>query len=441
MPKFIKVCSTTLLVSLSLAIAASFYSRTAYANNYVIHAGRLIDGVSAAPRERVTVVVSENKIVSVTGGFLAPAGEQQLIDLRSSTLMPGLMDMHSHVDLLVTPASYTERYWRDDTDKAIRGTVYARDLLTAGFTTIRNLGGATSIDLREAINDGIIPGPRIYAAGKSITSTGGHGDPTNGINRELSNLYGPPGPAAGVINGPYEAREAVRQRYKSGSDVIKIMVTGGVLSLARSGDNPQIMKDELDAIMDAANDYGFVVAAHAHGAKGVKRAVEAGVHSIEHGTYMTDEIMRLMKRKGTYYVPTISAGKWVALEADRYPAMIQPKARAVGAQMQATFTRAYQAGVKIAFGTDNGVFPHKLAGQEFLYMVEAGMPPMEAIKSATMSAATLLRIEDQLGSVEAGKLADLVAVRGDPLSDIELMTKINFVMKEGVIYKNENVSH
>ena len=426
---------TTLLSCLLLVASFIAGVSPASASEYLIHAGRLIDGVADKPRENVSVLVSGKKIVSVQSGFAAPAEQQEVVDLKDATLMPGLMDMHSHIEVILTPQSYIEKFSLDEANHAIRSTVYAENILMAGFTTIRNLGGRVSLNLRDEINSGRVPGPRIYAAGAPIATTGGHGDPTNGLNRELSLLYGPPGPDKGVINGPYEAREAVRQRYKDGSDVIKLTVTGGVLSLAKSGDNPQFMQDELDAIMEAANDYGFVVAVHAHGAEGMLRAVEAGVHSVEHGTYMTDDIMRLMKRKGTYFVPTITAGKWVAEHADAYPAVIQPKARAVGPKMQDTFARAYAAGVKIAFGSDNGVFPHELSGREFKYMVEAGMPPMEAIQSATMSAATLLRIDDQVGSVEGGKLADLVAVKGNPLNDIELMTDVSFVMKDGVIYK------
>jgi imidazolonepropionase-like amidohydrolase len=244
-----------------------------------------------------------------------------------------------------------------------------------------------------------------------------------------------PGPKEGVINGPDDAYKAVRQRYKEGSDVIKLTVTGGVLSLAKSGDNPQFTDEELAAIMDAAKDYHFVVAVHAHGAEGMKRAIRAGVHSVEHGTYMDQEAMKLMRKKGTYYVPTITAGKWVAEYADSYPPVVQPKARAVGPQIQSTFAKAYKNKVKIAFGTDAGVFPHGLNAREFLYMVEAGMPAMEAIQSATMESAKLLRIDDQLGSIKKGKIADIIAVKGDPLSDITLMQKVSFVMKEGQVYK------
>lgn len=423
-----KILVAALVLANSISVLAS---------DYVIHAGRLIDGKSNKATEKMSVIVKDNRITDIKSGYVASAEGQKVIDLKNHTLMPGLMDMHSHVDMIVDAEYYTKNFFKDEADQALRATQFTEDLLMAGFTTVRNLGGTVSLNIRDAVNAGYIPGPRIYAAGIGISTTGGHLDHTNGLNKQLSHLFGPPGPVKGIIDGPYAARQAVRQRYKDGSDVIKLAVTGGVLSMAKSGDNPQFMADELEAIMEAANDYNFVVAVHAHGEKGMKRAVEAGVHSVEHGTYMTPEIMKLMKKKGTYYVPTISAGKWVEKHADSYPAIIQPKARAVGPKMQDTFAKAYKNGVKIAFGTDNGVFPHALSGDEFVYMVEAGMPAMKAIQSATVNTADLLRISDKLGSVEVGKLADLVAVEGDPLEDITLMTDVKFVMKDGVIYKNQ----
>ncbi|QIZ76689.1 metal-dependent hydrolase family protein [Ferrimonas lipolytica] len=420
--------------TLVLAIATAFSTPVANANALYIHAGNLIDGVSDDVRSNVTIVVSDNTITAIKDGFIND-DNGRVVDLTDSTVMPGLMDMHTHVDMLLNKDGYTEGFFKNPPYFALRATNYVNDTLQAGFTTVRNLGGSVSTDLRDAINQGHIAGPRIYAAGKSIATTGGHADPTNGINRHLSLLEGAPGPTAGVINGYDDARQAVRQRYKEGSDVIKLTVTGGVLSLAKSGDNPQFMDDELKGIMDTAKDYGFVVAVHAHGAEGMKRAIRAGVDSVEHGTYMDKETIKLMKKNGTYYVPTISAGKWVAAHVDQYPTIVQPKARAVGPQIQKTFTKAYEAGVNIAFGTDAGVFPHGLNGREFGYMVEAGMAPMEAIQSATINGAKLLRIDDKLGSVESGKLADLVAVKGNPLEDITLMESVSFVMKDGTIYK------
>ena len=253
-------------------------------------------------------------------------------------------------------------------------------------------------------------------------------------------LKGDPGPKDGVVNSADDAWKAVRQRYKNGADLIKITATGGVLSVAASGDNPQFRMEELEAIMAAANDYGFTVAAHAHGKEGMKRAVMAGVTSIEHGTYMDEEVIELMKQYGTFYVPTIAAGKFVAEMAKKegyYPRVVAMKAAIIGPQIQETFAKAYRAGVKIAFGTDTGVSFHGDNAREFIYMVEAGMKPIEAIRAATITAAQLLRKEDQLGTIEPGKLADIIAVQGDPLKDIKSMLKVGFVMKEGKVYKNE----
>jgi len=315
--------------------------------------------------------------------------------------------------------------------------VYAGRTLQAGFTTVRDLGDSynLSVSLRNAIARGSVDGPRIFTAATAIATTGGHADPTN----NTAELYRfPVGPEEGVINGAADAYRAVRQRYKEGADLIKITATGGVLSVAKSGQNPQFTLEEVEAIVAAAKDYGFHVAAHAHGAEGIRRAVIGGVRSIEHGTYMDDELMRLMKRHGTYYVPTITAGRWVAEKAKLpgfFPEIVRPKAEAIGPLIQQTFARALRAGVKIAFGTDTGVSAHGENAQEFVYMVEAGMTPMAAIRSATSVAAEVLDAGDDLGSVQAGRYADLVAVAGDPLADISLLREIDFVMKGGVVYR------
>jgi len=310
--------------------------------------------------------------------------------------------------------------------------------LQSGFTTVRDLGGSgVNIALRNAIARGEVQGPRVFTAGKAIGTTGGHADPTNGYRKDL---MGDPGPAEGVINGPADAYHAVRQRYKDGSDCIKITATGGVLSQAKNGSNPQFTEEEIKAIVSAAQDYGFKVAAHAHGAEGIKRAVRAGVNSIEHGTLMDEEGMELMKKMGTYYVPTIIAGRSAADSAKipgYYTDMVVPKALAIGPKIQATFAKAYKAGVKIAFGTDAGVYAHGKNWMEFVYMTEAGMPAMEAIQSATVSAADLLGASESLGSLEAGKMADIIAVDGDPTKDINAMGKVRFVMKEGVVYRQD----
>jgi len=306
----------------------------------------------------------------------------------------------------------------------------------AGFTTVRDLGGTgVNTSLRNAINQRLVEGPRILSAGKSIATTGGHADPTNGYRKDL---MGDPGPLEGVINSPEEARQAVRQRYKDGSDLIKITATGGVLSIAKDGSGPQFTDEELKAIVETARDYGMHTAAHAHGAEGMKRAVMAGITTIEHGTKMTEEIMDLMKAKGTFFVPTISAGKYVAEQAKLpgiYHPLVVPKALEIGPQIQETFRKAYKRGVKIAFGTDAGVYPHGDNGKEFAYMVEAGMPALEAIKSATAVNAQILGMADKIGAIEPGMLADIVATDENPLKNIKTMAKVSFVMKDGVIYK------
>jgi len=409
----------------------------------IIHAGTLIDGVSDTPRKNVSIVINDGKITRIYDGhaFKAVADGPPVthIDLKDSTVMPGLMDMHTHLAFERSKESYSEGFFMNDADLALRASVYAKRTLMAGFTTVRDLGddGVTIVSLRNAIAKGWVDGPRIFTAGKSLATTGGHADPTNGRNAKLK---GDPGPKEGVVNGAEDARKAVRQRYKDGADLIKLTGTGGVLSLAKSGQNPQFQMDELKAIVETAKDYDFTVAVHAHGSEGMKRAVLAGVDSIEHGTYMTEEVMDLMIERGTYYVPTITAGAFVARKAKEkgyFPPIVRPKAAAIGPLIQGTFEKAYKRGVKIAFGTDSGVSAHGDNAEEFGLMVEAGMPAMEAIQSATMTTAQLLRIEDTLGSVEAGKIADLVAVKGNPLEDIQLMESISFVMKEGTVYKSE----
>ncbi len=422
----------TLFFGLSVAISSIAQQKT------YIYCGTLIDGKSDNVRNEVTIVIEGDKIIDVQKGYAKMNKKDNYIDLKDKTVMPGWFDMHVHLEGESNPKKYMERFTSNEADVAFQSTVYAKRTLMAGFTTVRDLGGTgVNTALRNAVNKGIVIGPRIYSAGKSIATTGGHADPTNGMKHLL---MGDPGPEAGVINSYDEAKKAVRQRYKNGVDVIKITATGGVLSVAKDGQGPQFTMDELKGIIEAANDYGFVTAAHAHGAEGMKRAVEAGINSIEHGTLMTDEVRTLMKKHGTYYVPTITAGKYVALKAEIdgfYPEIVRPKAREIGPKIQATFAKAHKAGVLIAFGTDAGVFPHGENAKEFGYMVEVGMKPMDAIKSATMGAATLLRVDDKLGSIEKGKIADLVATDKNPLDDIHTTENVHFVMKAGVVYKRE----
>lgn len=414
------------------------FSLFSQAEVQVIHAGKLVDTQKGVLLSERSIIIEDGKIKSIEKGFAKPESGK-IIDLKDSTLMPGLMDMHTHITEQFGRKIYLERYTIREGEFAIRATAYARRTLMAGFTTVRDLGDKyrLSVSLRKSIEDGFVPGPRIFTSGKAIATTGGHADPTNGhAQKELEF----PGPEAGVVNSPDEARAAVRQRYKEGADLIKITATGGVLSTAKSGQNPQFMMDELKSIIKTAKDYGFTVAAHAHGKEGMLRAIKAGVSSIEHGTFLDSEVLKAMKRYGTYYVPTIMAGKWVAEKSKVdgfFPDVVRPKAAAIGPKIHDSFRKAVKAGVKIAFGTDSGVSAHGENADEFLYMVEGGMTPMKAIQSATMEAAKLLRQEEKLGSVSPGKFADIVAVKGDPLSDISLMKKISFVMKDGKVYLNK----
>ena len=421
-----------------LFISLWLLTLTTYAQRTYLHCGNLIDGNSNEVMPEMTIIVEGDQIVTVEKGYQQPSSENRLIDLKDKTVLPGLMDMHVHIQNQSSKDNYSKGFRLNEADVALQAVQYANITLMSGFTTVRDLGGdGVNIALRNAINQGYIIGPRIYTAGKSIATTGGHADPTNGVRKDL---MGDPGPAEGVINGPDDARKAVRQRYKNGADVIKITSTGGVLSYAKDGSGPQFTDEELQAIIETANDYGMRTAAHAHGAEGMKRAVAAGITSIEHGTMMTEEIMDLMKEKGTYYVPTITAGKSVADSAQipgYYPEIVVPKALAIGPKIQETFGKAYQRGVKIAFGTDAGVFAHGKNAKEFGYMVEAGMPPMEAIQSATRVSAELLGVEDKLGTIEAGKMADIIAVNENPIENVGTLEAVVFVMKKGKVYKGD----
>ncbi|MDH3588278.1 MAG: amidohydrolase family protein [Gammaproteobacteria bacterium] len=420
-------------VLLALVVAIGFCAPTQART--LIHAGQLLNP-GAGSMQQLTIVVNADRIVAIENGYTQPKPGDELIDLSALTVLPGLMDMHVHLTTQFSRSTYLERFQLGAADVALRAAAAAEKTLLAGFTTVRDLGDSynVTVSLREAIRKGYVDGPRIYTAAKSLATTGGHADPTNGWRMDLR---GDPGPKEGVVNGIDDVRKAVRQRYKDGADLIKITATGGVLSVARSGQNPQFTEAEIEAVVAAGKDYDFHVAAHAHGAEGMKRAVRAGVRSIEHGTYMDKETMRLMKRHGTFYVPTISAGEWVA-EKSRvdgfFPELVRPKAAAIGPQISDTFSAAHAAGVKIAFGTDSGVSAHGDNAREFVLMVEAGMNPAEAIRSATLTASQLLGVEDMLGSIEVGKLADIIAVSGDPGEDIGVLQDVRFVMKDGKVY-------
>lgn len=425
-----------LLKQLVMGFALFMACQCLIAQEVYIYCGQLIDCTSEAVKGPSTIIVDGNKIKSVEDGYKNPTAGATVIDLKNQTVMPGWTDMHVHIEGESSPNRYIERFTLNKADVALRATQYTTRTLMAGFTGVRDLGGSgVNVSLRNAIRQGIVVGPRIYTAEKGIGTTGGHADPTNGVREDLR---GDPGPAEGVVNSPDDAKKAVRQRYKNGADCIKITATGGVLSVAKDGQGPQFTMEELEAIVQTANDYGMHTAAHAHGAEGMKRAVMAGINTIEHGTFMTEEIMDMMIEKGTYYVPTISAGNFVVEKAKiegYFPKIIVPKALTVGAQIFDTFEKAYKRGVPIAFGTDTGVSPHGENAQEFELMVNAGMKPIEAILSATVTPAKILGMEEQLGTIEAGKLADIIATDGNPIDDISAVRKVSFVMKNGKVYK------
>jgi imidazolonepropionase-like amidohydrolase len=401
-----------------------------------LHCGHLIDTAAGKVLGATTIVIEGGRIRDVESGTETPPGAKA-IELQDQTCMPGLIDSHTHLTDQTSPSRYVDQFHWNIADYAVRSTVYARRTLLAGFTTVRNVGDEAneSVALRNAINAGILSGPRIYTAGQAMGSTGGHADPTDGYRADLA---GDPGPASGIINSPEDAVKAVRLHYKLGDDLIKIMPSGGVLDESTSGDNAQLTLEEIRAVVNTAHDYGFTVAAHAHGAEAIRRAVIGGVDSIEHGTFMDAEDMKLMVEHGTWYVPTIIAGDFVARQSKvpgYYPPQVAAKAAAIGPLIMATAGRAYKAHVKIAFGTDAAVYPHGQNAHEFELMVQAGMPPMFTLQAATINAAQLLKHDKDLGSVAAGKIADVVAVPGDPIADISVMKRVSFVMKDGIVYK------
>jgi imidazolonepropionase-like amidohydrolase len=408
------------------------------AQNTYILCGKLIDTRSGKVQTNKTIVVTDKTITRIEDGFILPKNtKDKTIDLKTKTVMPGWIDMHVHLEEETSPTSYLEEFTLNDADVAYNAEVIAKKTLMAGFTTVRDLGGSgVNVSLRNAINSGKVIGPRVFTAEKSLASTGGHADPSNGYRKDL---MGNPGPKEGVVNSVEDACQAVRQRYKNGADWIKITATGGVLSMAKSGTNPQFTEEEMLAIVTTAKDYGMKVAAHAHGDEGMRRAVIAGVKTIEHGTEMSEATMDLMIKNNCYLVPTITAGKTVEENAKKpnyYPEIVVPKALSIGPRIQETFAKAYKKGVPIAFGTDAGVFEHGQNAREFIYMTEAGMPIMKAIQCATITNALLLDMDKKIGVLEAGYLADIIATNEDPTADVKTVTDVIFVMKEGVVYKS-----
>ncbi len=417
-----------------LSLALALLSNIAFAQKTYLHVGKLVDTKNGKVLNEQTIIVSGDEIEDVIDGYESGAGK--VIDLKDKVVLPGFADLHVHIETETSPTRYLEGFTLNEADIAYKAQELALRTLNAGFTTIRDLGGSgVNVSLRNAINTGKVLGPRIFTAEKAIGTTGGHADPTNGYRKDL---MGDPGPKEGVVNNVDDARKAVRQRYKNGADWIKITATGGVLSVAKNGQNPQFTKEEIEAIVTTGKDYDLQVAAHAHGDEGMQRAVRAGVKTIEHGTLMSEETADLMIKHNTYYIPTLSAGKYVAEKAkikDYYPAVIVPKALEIGPQLQKTFAMAYNKGVNIAFGTDAGVFPHGENAKEFGYMVEAGMTPMEAIQSATIETAKVLKAEESLGQLAAGFKADIIAFDEDPIQNINTSNEVTFVMKAGEVIK------
>ncbi len=423
-------------VNIVISLGMLCIAPLALAETTAIQCGQLFDSASAKMLGAKTIVIEGNKISQILDGA-STVPNAKIVNLSSQTCSPGFIDLHVHLAGQSNPQSYSEGFRLNPEFTILRSVGYANKTLLAGFTSVRDLGGETTLALRDGINQGLVNGPRIWAAGKSIATTGGHGDPTNGLSHFLSDVIGHPGPVEGVINSPDEARAAVRQRYKEGSDVIKITATGGVLSYAKNGDGPQFTVDEIKVVVDTAKDYGYKVAAHAHGKEGMKRAILGGVTSIEHGTYMDDELFKLMKQNGTWYVPTLSAGNFVVEKAkiDGYfPDVVRPKAARIGAQIQDTYAKAYKAGVSIAFGTDAGVSYHGDNAKEFSFMVQGGMPVNSALQSATYNAALVLGASD-VGQIKTGFMADVVAFPMDASQDIRSTERVSFVMKDGLIYK------
>jgi imidazolonepropionase-like amidohydrolase len=422
------------LLFIFLAFAICFNTN---AQKTYIQCGKLIDGISDNARSSVTVVVEGKKIVAIKNGYESGGASDSVIDLKNKTVLPGFIDCHVHLEMQFSKTSFSDGFKETDADIAFQSTVYAKRTLMAGFTSVRDLGGSgVNIALRNAINKGIVDGPYILTAGKAISASGGHMDPSVGLRSDA--MRKTPGPEEGVADGREECVKAVRYQFKAGADLIKIASTGGVLDLSKDGSGAQFTIDEIKAITETAKDYGMRVACHAHGAEGIRRAILGGVTSIEHGTYMDEEGMKLAIEHGVWLCPTLTAGRAVGDSAKVpgfYPPVVAGKAAQIGPQIQKTFAKAYKAGVKIALGTDAGVYPHGKNYLEFIYMTEGGMPPMEAIKAGTINAADLLGIKEERGSLETGKIADIVAVDGNPLQDINAMGHVTFVMKEGKVYR------
>jgi imidazolonepropionase-like amidohydrolase len=436
-----KCCGLGLLILL-VAATAFGQAQKAASKTYVLKAARLFDGKSNALVTPGVVVVTDGKIVAAGSSASVPAGAE-VIDLGDATLLPGFIDAHTHLTMM-----YSEDYKQERLDplektiaeRALDASVNARVTLLAGVTTVRDVGSLDYLDvgLRNAIRNGKVPGPRMLVTVHALSSTGGHCDFSQGFREGLFGHES--GPLEGVVNGADQARYAVRLDHKYGADMIKVCATGGVLSPTDDVDTPQLTQEELNAIVDEAHALRRKTAAHAHGAEGAKRAIRAGIDSIEHGTFLDDEALDMMKQRGTFLVPTLMAAQGLQERIDKgiyMPPAILAKAKTAIASIHQTFQRALAKGVKIGLGTDAAVYPHGRNAEEFHQMTDLGMKPIDALKAGTSMDAELLGLADRIGTLEAGKIADVVAVPGDPVQNIRQTEHVFFVMKEGVIYKNE----
>jgi imidazolonepropionase-like amidohydrolase len=435
-----KLSKAPILIALVSVLPLGAHAQQPAGKSYVLKAARMFDGKSNAIATPGEVVVTDGKIVGVGANAAVPAGAE-VIDLGDATLLPGFIDAHTHLTMM-----YREDYTKamlDDLqesipEKAIDGIANARITLMAGFTTVRDVGSSDFLDvgLRNSINKGNVPGPRMLICVHAIGATGGHCDETG----FRSGVFGKEnGPEEGVVNGADQARYAVRLAHKYGATIIKTCATGGVLSLADSVDTPQLTQAELDALVDEAHALKLKAAAHAHGAEGAKRAIRAGIDSIEHGSFLDDEALDMMKQRGTYYVPTLMATQGLSEQIAKgvpIPPAIRVKADLAIASVHQTFQKALAKNIKIGLGTDAAVYPHGRNAEEFHQMVDLGMKPVDALKAGTSSDADLLGLANKIGTLEANKLADVVAVPGNPIENIRQTEHVFFVMKEGVIYKN-----
>ncbi|MCB2112398.1 MAG: amidohydrolase family protein [Parvularculaceae bacterium] len=434
---------------LALSFVAALLSQGALAADVVIiHAGKLLAEPGSAPAAEQSVIVRDGRVAGIAPGYIEASGAGAdendavaIIDLKNRFVLPGLIDSHVHITSENNPRGRLQRVEQSDADYAIAGAGFARKTLMAGFTTIRDVGagsGDAIFALRDGIARGDIDGPRLYASGATISVTGGHGDGTQGYRDDIAELLH----SQAVCDGPSDCRRAVRNQVRRGADHIKLTATGGVLSNTAAGLEQQFFNDELAAIIDSAHAMGRKATAHAHGLEGINAALRAGVDSIEHGTYLDDESIRLFRKTGAYLVPTLLAGETVVEWAqDPTSFLLAPqraKALEVGPTMHEMAAKAHKGRVKIAFGTDSGVSRHGENAREFALLVAAGLTPMEAIATATVNAAEHLGRSDVIGTISAGKFADIIAVDGDPLADINALLDVDFVMKEGVVHKNEN---